>query len=88
MKDSHPKDYNMYVVNLKEILSDPTYISKHPHNGSIEYVKVYPNADTNEEHVMVAVRVSGNGNYFARTLFVMSKEKVKIYKEKGFFLEY
>jgi len=35
------------------------------------------------KHVLLAVRVSGKGVYFARTLFVMSEEKVRKYREKN-----
>ena len=42
-----------------------------PHkDGSLQYVKVF------DEHVLVAVRLSSKGVYFARSLYVMSPEKV------------
>lgn len=85
MKNDHPDDFVKYSSDISEILNNPTYIAKHPAKDSIEYIKVYSN---NNDHVLVAVRVSGKGTYFARTLFVMSQDKIEKYKEKGAFMEY
>lgn len=86
MKNDHPLDYEKYGSKIEEILSDPTYIAKHPAKDSIEYIKVY--TDNNDEHALVAVRITGKGTYFARTLFIMSDEKIERYKEKGAFKSY
>lgn len=86
MKVKHPDDFKKYGDKIEEIISSPTYIAKHPINSSIEYIKVF--VDDNNNHVLVAVRASGNGTLFARTLFVMSDEKIQKYREKNAFNSY
>jgi proline racemase len=78
MKAEHPDDFEKYGNKITEIIAEPTYICKHPKKDSIEYVK----------HVLVAVRASGTGILFARTLFVMDNEKVRKYKQKNAFKLY
>lgn len=87
MKDEHPEDFEKYGGNIAEIISNPDYVAKHPRKPSIEYIKVYYNEEK-DERVLVAVRATTRGIHFARTLFVMSSEKVEKYKEKGAFHEY
>jgi hypothetical protein len=41
MQASHPYDYEKYRKYLSEILSNPTYVAKHPKKDSIEYIKVF-----------------------------------------------
>ena len=79
MKAEHPDDFEKYGDKIPEIIAEPTYICKHPKKDSIEYVKVF--VTENNDHVLVAVRASGSGTLFARTLFVMDKEKVKKYRQ-------
>ncbi|MDC3414067.1 PBECR2 nuclease fold domain-containing protein [Aquibacillus sp. 3ASR75-11] len=85
MKKHHPNDFEQYGCHLEDILHSPTYVAKHPSNGSIQYIKVYQEGD---DHVMVAVRITTKGTVFARTLFVMSENKVQRYKERGALKEY
>ena len=40
------------------------------------------------EYVLVAVRVSNNNIHFARTMYVMSKDKVKKYSEHNYFYKF
>lgn len=86
MKKEHPEDFEKYFGHIEEIISSPTYICKHPNKDSIEYVKVF--IDENNDHVLVAVRASGRGVLFARTLFVMDDEKVEKYNNKNAFKPY
>ncbi|WP_094545748.1 PBECR2 nuclease fold domain-containing protein [Petroclostridium xylanilyticum] len=80
MLSQHPEDYKRYGGRIEEIIENPTYVSKNPRQESIEYIKVF---EMDGKHVLLAVRVSGKGVYFARTLFVMSEEKVRKYREKN-----
>ncbi|MDR4144987.1 PBECR3 domain-containing polyvalent protein [Bacillus paranthracis] len=82
MKKQHPEDFEKYGDKISEIISSPDYVAKHPRKDSIEYIKVYIDEET-EEHVLVAVRATNSGVFYARTLFVMSEEKVKRYTSKG-----
>ena len=86
MQSEHPSDFAKYSDKLNEIISSPDYICKHPKKSSIEYVKVFKN--DKDEHVLVAVRASGKGVMFARTLFVMNPIKVKAYQTKNAFKPY
>lgn len=82
MKKEHPKDFEKYGDRLVEILKNPDYVSKHPKKASIEYIKVFYDG-SKHNYVLVAARASKQGVYYARTLFVMGKEKVEKYREKG-----
>lgn len=81
MESEHPEDYKKYFGYLQEILEHPDYVAKHPRKDSIEYIKIFHENDG--DHVLVAVRISNQGTLFARTLFVMSEEKIRKYQEKG-----
>jgi hypothetical protein len=86
MKAEHPEDFKEYGDRISEIIATPTYICKHPKKNSIEYVKTFV-TETND-HVLVVVRASGSGTLFARTLFIMSDDKVDKYFEKNAFKPY
>lgn len=83
----HPEDFAKYGDKLNEILSDPDYVAKHPKKESVEYIKVYFDEEK-EERVLVAVRATNNGIFYARSLFIMAEEKVKKYEEKKAFHKY
>jgi hypothetical protein len=85
MKSEHPEDFEKYGDKIEEIINSPDYVAKHPKKDSIEYIKVYKTNDN--DYVLVAVRASGKGTLFARTLFVMDKEKVEKYRQKNAFKE-
>ena len=80
MKKSHPVDFAKYGANINAILSAPDYVSQNPKDGSIEYVKEFR---IDNEFVKVAVRVSGNGALYARTLYVLNNNRVKNFIAKG-----
>lgn len=87
MKTKHPEDYAKYGDKLVDIISQPDYLALHPKNGSIQYIKVFYD-EAKEERVLVAVRTSKQGTVYARSLFVMSDDKVKRYEGKNAFKEY
>lgn len=87
MKSEHPDDFEKYFNQLKNILSAPDYIAKHPKKPSIEYIKVFYDEDK-KDYVLVAVRASNRGVFYARSLFIMSDEKVEKYRKKGALIEY
>jgi len=80
MMEEHPEHYKLYGDKIEEIINNPDFIAKHPKKDSIEYIKVYETKDN--DHVLVAVRASGSGTLFARTLFIMDPIKVSKYKGK------
>lgn len=81
MRKKHPKDFDKYWCYLREILKNPDYVGKNPKDHSIEYVKEF--IDENQEYVKVAVRLSGKGKYFARSLYVLNSNRVKNFIRKG-----
>lgn len=82
MKKTHSEDFKKYFGELENILNSPDFVSKHPIDGSIQYIKVY------DEHVLVGVRLSSTGKPFARTLFTMTENKLKKYREKNALKKY
>lgn len=86
MKSEHPEDFEKYGDKIEEIIGNPDFIAKHPKKDSIEYIKIYK--DSNNDHVLVAVRATGTGTLFARTLFVMDPTKVDRYSFKNAFKPY
>ena len=72
MKKEHPEDFLKYGDQLVAILKNPDFVSKHPKKDSIEYIKVFYD-HAKDDYVLVAVRASKQGLYYARTLFVMGK---------------
>lgn len=63
MIKKHPKDYNEYGKYITDIIDKPDYVGYNFKNDSIEYVKEF---SVNNEFVKVAVRVTIQGNFFAR----------------------
>lgn len=61
-------------------MGNPDYVGLNTKDESIEYVKEYK---VDDEYVKVAVRVSGNRNYFARSIYVLNKTRVKNFITKG-----
>ena len=80
MKKRHPADFEKYSNRISDILAAPDYVRQSPKDGSIEYVKEY---QINSEFVKVAVRISGGGKLFARSLYVLNKNRVQNFIEKG-----
>ena len=80
MKNSYPADYIKYGKDISLILNAPDYIGLNPADGSLEYVKEYM---MDNEFVKVAVRVSGNDTYFARSLYILNNNRVQNFIKKG-----
>lgn len=84
MMESHEYDYIQYGNKIEEIIDSPDYIGLHK-NGSIEYYKEFI---VNGDIVKLAVRISGSGMLFARTLYTVDSESVMAYVEKGTLKKY
>ena len=80
MKNTHPEDFKKYSDDISDIIQNPTYVSLHPNNNSIQYIKEYIREG---KHILLAVRASGKGIFFARTLFEMTETKFNNYKNSG-----
>lgn len=80
MKTSHPDDFRKYSDEIKNILSYPDYVGINKKDNSIEFVKEYK---INNEFVKVAVRVSLNNRYFARSLYILKNNRVNNFIKNG-----
>ncbi len=80
MQSRHPADYAQYGQYIPQILSFPDYVGQNPADGSIEYVKEF---HVNGEFVKVAVRLSGGGELYARSLYVLNPNRVQNFIRKG-----
>jgi len=80
MMQRHPSDYEKYGDKIPEILNQPDYVGRNPSDGSIEYVKEFL---IEGEYVKVAVRISGTGKYYARSLYVLNANRVHNFIAKG-----
>lgn len=80
MKSRHPADYAKYGQYIPDILSNPDYVGENPTDGSIEYVKEF---QIGNEFVKVAVRLSGSGALYARSLYVLNHNRVVNFIQKG-----
>jgi len=72
MKGKHPFDYLKYGAAIWEIVSCPDYIGLNPKDGSIECVKEYI---VDGEYVKVAVRTSSSGKHYARSIYILNKQR-------------
>jgi hypothetical protein len=80
MMNSHPIDYALFSPYIREILDKPDYVGINPGDNSIEYVKDFSIAGV---YVKVAVRVAHSGNYYARSLYMLNKERVHNFIANG-----
>lgn len=70
----------MYGDCLSEIISSPDYLGRNPHDDSLEYYKKYGNVTVN---IKLAVRPSGKGVYFAKTLYEVNNHSINSFLKKG-----
>ena len=82
MKASHPDDFDKYFPCMEDILENPDWVIPDPEGGGIQFIKQM------DFRVIVAVRASGSGAFYARTIFVMFKPKIDKYAARGLFDRY
>lgn len=85
MPKEHPEDFKKYGVEIEDIIKNPTYLARNEKKQSVEFIKEYK---INGEFVLVTVRVSGKGKYFARTMYIMDNEKVEKYFKHNYFYKF
>ena len=78
--EKHKDDYMGFAEYISEILKSPDYVGINPKDNSIEYVKEFK---TQNKFIKVAVRVSGNGKYFVRSMYELKKKKVERSLKEG-----
>ena len=80
MQTSHPADYKKYGNHITNILCSPDYVGLNKKDNSLEYVKEFK---IENEFVKVAVRISLNGNLFARSIYILNNNRVNNFINKG-----
>lgn len=80
MQRRHPADYEKYGQHIPVILADPDYVGVNPSDGSVEYVKEF---QMDNDYVKVAVRISGGGALYARSVYVLNPNRVHNFIKKG-----
>lgn len=80
MKNSHPDDFKKYGGDIETIISSPDYVGQNSKDNSIEFTKEYV---INGDFVKVAVRVSLQNIYYARSMYVLNPNRVKNFIKKG-----
>ena len=80
MQKRHSHDYAKYGQHITQILAQPDYVRLCPKDGSIEYVKDF---QIDGEFVKVAVRASGGGTLFARSVYVLTPQRVQNFIKNG-----
>ena len=71
MVNEHEYEYYRYFSKIPFILSAPDYVRLKKDDESIEYVKSFG------KYVKLAVRVAGDGNYYARSLYRVRDNVIK-----------
>lgn len=80
MQARHPADFEKYGCFISEILAHPDYVGTNPKDDSIEYVKEFV---IDGEYVKVAIRLSGGGKLYARSIYVLNQNRVENFIAKG-----
>jgi hypothetical protein len=66
MAESHPSDFRKYNGLMNRIITEPDYVGVCD-DGSVEYVRSLG------QYIKLAVRVAGDGFYYARSLYHVDK---------------
>ena len=77
MSNEHNYEFNLYCDRLSEIILTADYVRLRKDDSSIEYIKSFG------KYLKLAVRVAGDGNYYARSLYFIDANRVKNLIKKG-----
>lgn len=80
MENAHREIYLEYESCMQEIIAFPDYVGINPHDDSLEYYKKYGDITVN---IKLAVRPTGKGIYFAKTLYEINEHSLSSYISKG-----
>jgi hypothetical protein len=77
MAKEHSYEFNRFYDRLSFIISMADYVRLKEDDGSIEYIKSFGN------YIKLAVRVAGDGKYYARSLYFIETNRVENLVKKG-----
>jgi hypothetical protein len=80
MLEKHKSDFIKFGVYIGNIIANPDFVGINPIDNSLEYVKKYK---VENYFVKVAVRVSGKGNYFVKSMYSIQEYRVKKFLDMG-----
>ena len=80
MENAHREIYLQYQSCMQEIIAYRDYVGVNPHDDSLEYYKKYGDVTVN---IKLAVRPTGKGIYFAKTLYDINEHSLSSYISKG-----
>ena len=78
MARTHSYEFNRYYNRLPLIISTADYVRLKKDDNSIEYIKLFG------RYIKLAVRVAGDGNYYARSLYFIESNRVNNLLRKGY----
>jgi hypothetical protein len=78
MQRKHRQNYEIYGDRITKILTFPDYVGINPKENSIEFIKIFG------KNIELAVRVAGDGKYYAHSLFEITPRRIKNYVKSGF----
>ena len=70
-------EFNNCVEQIPSIISAPDYISIHPKDNSVSFIKDY------SSHISVAVKISSSGALSFRTMYPLMDSQLSNYIDKG-----
>lgn len=77
-----PNEYELCFQQIPQILHDPDYISVHPKDSSISFIKDF------SAHVSVAIRISTDGKLSYRTMYPLMDAQLTHYIDTGYAWKY
>ena len=77
MKNRHKREFDKYYSRLPRIISEPDYVGINPKDESIEFVKQFG------KHIKLAIRIANDGEYYARSLYMITSKRVENFIKDG-----
>lgn len=75
-------EFETCFEDIPDIIANPDYISVHPKDGSISFIRDYLG------HVSVAIKISSTGSMAFRTMYPITDAQLAHYMKKGFAWKY
>ena len=77
MAKEHSYEFNRFYDRIPLIISTADYVRLKQDDGSIEYIKSFG------KYIKLAIRVAGDGNYYARSLYFIETNRAENLVKKG-----
>jgi len=79
MASEHEYEFNRFYDKIPFIIETADYVRLKKDDNSIEYVKLLG------KHIKLAVRIAGDGDYYARSFYYIKANRVENLVKKGEF---